>query len=226
MRHLARFRSAAEFGLALALVAAVAACQPAALSSFAPTTAPVVPTLTAIPATIAAPVPATLPSVAGAGYPPDTRTDVAVLDAIIDAVTANDPARVRELTHYTRVGCTTAAGFGGPPKCQAGESAGMKVEAVPVMGAEGYALRRTDPGVGISAEGYRLMAAIADVEEAIRAEEWWLPAKYVLVFVSPDSTGAVILPVDEAGIVRFIHVETVDRAWQLVSGDFILPPVR
>lgn len=224
MKSLTRFRSAAKFGLALALIATVAACQPAAPSSSAPTKTPVIPTLTAIPATGAAP--ATLPSMAGAGYPPDTRTNVAILDAIIDAVTANDPARVRELTHYTRVGCTTAEGLGGPPKCQAGESAGMEVEAVPVMGAEGYALRRTDPGVGISAEGYRLLAVIANVEEAIRAEEWWLPAKYALVFISPDSTGAVILPVDETGIVRFIHVETVDRAWQLVSGDFILPPAR
>jgi len=227
MKSLTHLRSAVEFGLAaLALVAAMAACQPAAPSSSAPTRTPVVPTLTAMPATSAAPAPATLPSAADAGYPPGTRTNIAVLDAIIDAVTANDPARVRELTHYTRVGCTTAEGLGGPPKCQAGESAGMEVEAVPVMGAEGYALRRTDPGVGISADGYRLLAAIANVEEAIRAEEWWLPAQYALVFVTPDSTGAVILSVDDVGIVRFIHVETVDRVWQLVSGDFILPPMR
>lgn len=200
MKLAIQFRAVIHAGLILALIITVSGCQPATsgrnLSSGMPSLTPrptvtlVRPTLPASPITITVePTNTAAPEAPDVGYAPDTRIGIAHLDAIVDAVLANDLARVRDLTHYASVGCTTTAGLGGPPKCQAGESAGMKVEAVPVMGAEGYALRRTDPGVGISAEGYRLMAAIANVEEAIRAEEWWLPAKYALSSSVPIQPG-------------------------------------
>ncbi len=71
----------------------------------------VIPTRAAVPATIVA---------ADFDYPPDTRTGVTVLDAISDAVLANDPTRVRELTHFTPVGCTTAQGLAGRPSVARG----------------------------------------------------------------------------------------------------------
>jgi hypothetical protein len=157
-------------------------------------------------------------------YPLDTRTGISHLDAIVAAVLAGDLARVRDLTHYAQVGCTTAEGFGGPPKCRSGETSGTLADVVQVLGPEGVALRRDDPNAGISAGDYRLVAALRNVTESIQSEEWWPLAQYALVFSNQAAPGAVILLADEEGIVRFIHVEAVDRVWQLVSGDFILPP--
>jgi hypothetical protein len=224
-----------QIGLALVLVITVAGCQPitasgdpsATMPTFVsrPTLTPVLPTWTALPTTVVLTPTGTVASEKKeTGYPSDTRTGIAHLDAIVDAVLANDPDRVRDLIHYTPVGCTTAEGLGGPPKCRSGEAQGTPVEVVPVLGPEGFALRRDDPSVGISAGDYRLMAAVSNVKESMRSEDWWLPAKYALVFGSEDSPSAVILLADEAGIVRIIHVESLDRVWQLVSGDFILPP--
>lgn len=236
-----QFRSVIHAGLILALIITVSGCQPATsgrnLSSGMPSLTPrptvtlVRPTLSALPMTIAVaptvePTNTAAPEAPDVGYPPDTRIGIAHLDAIVDAVLANDLARVRDLTHYAPVGCTTTAGLGGPPKCRSGEVSGAPVEVVQVLGPEGFALRRDDPSVGISAGNYRLAAAASNVEASIRSEAWWLPAQYALVFGDTASSSAVILLADDEGIVRFWHVESLDRVWQLLSGDFILPPVR
>ena len=44
----------------------------------------------------------------------------------------------RALIQYVTVGCTTADGLGGPPKCAPGEAQGTIVEVFPVGGAEGH----------------------------------------------------------------------------------------
>jgi len=157
------------------------------------------------------------------GYPPDIRTGIAHLDVIIDAMLANDVARVRDLTHFAQVGCTTVPGFGGPPKCRSGEAPGTLVEAVPTLGiSEGMALRRDELGAGCL--DCLLVAVLRNVVVSIQGEDWWLPARYALVFGSTAGPGDSILLVDEEGIVRFIDVESADRVWQMVSGDVILPP--
>ena len=241
MKLATRFRSVINFGLALVLIITVIGCQPTTSSRSTssrmpsltprPTVTSVRPTLTALPITVAVaptvpPTGTVAPEVPGVGYPPDARTGIAHLDAIIDAVLANDLARVRELTHFAQVGCTTAEGFGGPPKCRKGEAPGTLVKAVPTLGPEGMALRDDDPSAGISAGDYRLVTAMRNVTESIRSEEWWLPVKYALVFGNADAPSAVILLVDDEGIVRFVHVESMDRVWQLVSGGSILPPAQ
>jgi hypothetical protein len=235
MKNAFEFQSIIYFSLVLALGVSVIACQPATNpqppSMREPPLAPrppftsLMPTWTAISVAAATtPASTVTPEKRDFGYPPDTRTGVFHLDAIIDAVLANDLARVRTQTHFAPVGCTTAEGFGGPPKCRPGEVPGTSAEVVQVLGPEGFALRRDDPLAGMSAGDYHLVAAVSNVVESIRGEDWWLPAKYALVFGNAAEPGAVILLVDEERIVRFIHVESVDRVWRLVSGDFILPP--
>ncbi len=228
-------RPAIQLGLVLALIMALTACQrmepsqsPSAQKAVLeprPTVTPITLTRTLAPPTIAVTPTSTETLVAAdIGYPPDTRTGIAHLDAIIDAMLGNDPDRVRDLVHFVRVGCTTAEGFGGPPKCRSGEAPGTLVEAVPTLGiSEGMALRSDELGAGCL--DCRLVAVLRNVVVSIQGEDWWLPARYALVFGSTAGPGDIILLVDEEGIVRFIDVESAYRVWQTVSGEFILPPV-
>jgi hypothetical protein len=158
------------------------------------------------------------------GYPSDTRTGISHLDAIIDAMLANDHDRILNLIHFAQVGCTTELGFGGPPKCRSGEAPGTLVEGVPTLGvSEGMGLRRDE--LDPSCSSCRLVAALSNVVESIRSEGWEFPAKYALVFGTMIGPGCcTILLVDDKGIVAFI-LQPLDRVGQIVSGDFILPPV-
>jgi len=79
-----------------------------------------------------------------AGYPPETRTGIQIVDVVIEAVLADDLEAERELIHYTTTGCTTVSGLGGPPKCRADEGEGTPVEVFPVLGVEGRHVRRED----------------------------------------------------------------------------------
>ena len=235
MKLITQFQIVIHAGLVLALIITISGCQPTTargnpsssvpLLTPRPTVTPVMPMLTMPPITIVVtPTSTAAPEVADVGYPPDTRTGISHLDTIIDVVLANDLARVRDLTHYAKVGCTTAQGFGGPPKCRTGEVPGTLAEVVQVLGPEGFTLRRDDRSAGISPGDYRLIAVVSNVDESTQSEDWWLPAKYALVFYNAGSPWAVILLTDDKGIVRILHVESLDRVWQLVSGDFILPP--
>jgi hypothetical protein len=179
-----------------------------------------------MPATVAmTPTSTVTPEKREIGYPPDTRIGISHLDAIIDAVLANDRDRILNLIHFARVGCTTEPGFGGPPKCHAGEASGTLVDAVPALGvSEGMGMRRgeLDPGC----RDCQLVAVLNHAKESFLGENWELPAKYALVFGSTTPPGCcIVLLADDTGIVRFISTQSLDKVGQLVSGDFILPPV-
>jgi len=87
------------------------------------------------------------------------------------------------------------------------------------------ALRRDELGAAYSSD-CRLVTALSNVVESVPSQNWELPAKYALVFGATTAPGYLILLVDEEGIIRFIAAESMDRVWQLVSGDFILRPVQ
>jgi hypothetical protein len=192
-----------------------------------PTFTPPIPPQTAEPPTATvAPDNTETPAAKYIGYPPDTRTGISHLDAIIDAMLANDRNRVLNLIHFAQVGCTTVEGFGGPPKCRPGEVPGTLVEGVPTVGvSEGMGLRRDELGdVGCSSD-CRLLAALRNVVESVQSQDWAFPAKYALVFGHTTTAGASLLLVDEEGIVGFVTAESMHSALEWVSGDFILPPV-
>jgi hypothetical protein len=179
-----------------------------------------------MPATVAVtPTSTATPEKREMGYPPDTRIGISHLDAIIDAVLANDHDRILNLIHFARVGCTTAPGFGGPPKCRSGEASGTLVDGVPTLGvSEGMGLRRDE--LDASCRNCRLVAVLNNVKQSVQSEGWELAARYALVFGFTTPPGCCrILLADDKGIVQFMGAQSLDKVWQLVSGDFILPPV-
>lgn len=229
-----QFRMVSEAVLALILIVAVSGCRgmPAQRET-SPITPAVTPpptatlpsaiTLTATPTTIAVtPTSTATPEEGEIAYPPDTRTGISHLDAIIDAVVVYDRDRILNLIHFAKVGCTTEPGFGGPPKCHAGEASGTLIDAVPTSGvSEGMGMRRgeLDPGC----RDCRLVAVLDHVTESFRGENWELPARYALVFGYPTGCCTILL-VDDQGIVSFMNVLSFAEVGKTVLGDFILPP--
>lgn len=165
------------------------------------------------------------PPVGHVGYPPDTRVGIPIFDAIVAAVSANDQARLRGLVHYADVGCTLAMGLGGPPTCKLNETAGTLVKALPVLSQEGGAVRPEEVHEVLPKESYSLYAAYRNPRETYAMDEWWLPAKYSLVFVlEPFASGMAVLA-DDSGIVRVVIAYSRDELLSMVSGDVLLPPL-
>ncbi len=121
--------------LSIVLVASLAlvACESGEGGTASPSgTAPIVPsatvTLTASPT--ATPEPTATPDV-------ERRTGDPEVDAIIEAVEERDVAALASMTEYTEIGCTTAMGMGGPPKCEGGDAEGTTYLVLPVSACEG-----------------------------------------------------------------------------------------
>jgi hypothetical protein len=78
----------------------------------------------------------------GAMPEPGLRSGVAVIDAFLDALDANDGVALRSLVDPMVVECVTEQhGAGAPPLCRGGEADGTTVEAIVVAGCEGVYLR-------------------------------------------------------------------------------------
>jgi len=167
-------------------------------------------TATALPADFTPDTPAPVPAIdipaepetAVAYYPPDTRVDVPVLDAIIQAVTTHDAERLQDLIHFSSMGCTHTLGMGGPPKCRAGETDGTPVEVLSFLGSEGSFLRKDEIGswTGIAASG---IYAVYEVNTAVISSEQDYPVgKYVILLVAEENQSLVAVRIGERGIVR------------------------
>jgi hypothetical protein len=55
-------------------------------------------------------------------------TSISQIDSVINAILSNDLDERLALVRYANVGCTTAEGLGGPPKCEEGQTEGTPVE--------------------------------------------------------------------------------------------------
>lgn len=164
----------------------------------------------------------------GTVHPPDTRTGIEEVDAIIDAIVAGGIDARRELVQYTTTGCTTALGLGGPPKCESGEVEGTLVEVFPFLRAEGEYVRRESIGrvLRFAVEG---LYAVYRVPDDAYEEEYWPAGEYGIVFTREEDGLAVTVLVDGGGIVR------IDFGWQVgdspamvierSAGELLLPPV-
>lgn len=109
------------------------------------------PPTTAATATATVPASATAPAertptarpsasaTAAAASPTSTarRTGNAGIDVVLAAVEARDAAKLASLAAVIDVGCTTAPGLGGPPKCAVGQADGTVVRVFPVASCEG-----------------------------------------------------------------------------------------
>jgi len=135
-------------------------------------------------------------------YPPEARTGLPELDAIIDALLRHDFVSIKELTSYLEIGCTSADGLGGPPKCQQGESEGTSVEVVPFLGPEGHHSRRADYESWQGPDVLGLLAAYR-TSPGTYADPAYPAGEYALVFLLPGGPETLTLQVTGGRIVRY-----------------------
>jgi hypothetical protein len=137
--------------------------------------------------------------------PPAAPTGVAGLDAIIAAVLAGDTTAQKNLIGYTEAGCSSAEGLGGPPPCLPGEPEGTPVEVLPILGAEGGYIRKSDIGAWEGLRSADLYAAY-EVSDAAYTEPNFPAGEYALVFGGTSGTGSdFTLQVRDGRIVRIDH---------------------
>lgn len=167
-----------------------------------------------------------LPTKATLLHPPGTRTDIQDVDVIIDAILSNDIESRKELIHYTQVGCTTADGLGGPPKCEPGEVEGTLIEVLPILGSEGHHTRRAeiDKGISFSVEG---LYAVYLMPEDVWHDESYPAGDYGLVFVLTDNKFLLTVHVKDGRIVRLDYDVGVTPAEVIEqeAGELLLPPL-
>ena len=165
-------------------------------------------------------------------YPPETRTGIAVVDAIIDAALINDRDAIQDLVHYTVTGCTHADGLGGPPKCEEGQEEGTLVEVFPIMGpGEGSYTQRDKIDAMFPAEPKSLFAVFR-VSDSAYHEDYWPAGRYGIVLrLDGEPVPALTLRVDEGGIVRLDYgygepYWLSPTLFEREVDEFILPPAE
>jgi len=135
-------------------------------------------------------------------YPPEARTGIEALDAIIDAVLAHDADRLRGLTRFTRAACTQENGLGGPPQCEPGETEGSVVDVVPLLGPEGHHMRYEAfmqwPGPDV-----RGLLAVYGVSSEIFSAADYPAGEDAIVFLNADGVTTLTLQVVDGKVVRF-----------------------
>jgi hypothetical protein len=139
-------------------------------------------------------------------YPPDTRTGIATIDAVIEAALADDRDALVDLVDYTVTACTKADGLGGPPKCGEGQVEGTPVEVFPIMGpGEGSYTDRQGIEQVFPKEPLSLFA-VFQVGDSAYNEEYWPAGRYgVILRIDGEPVPALTLRVDDVGIVRLDH---------------------
>ena len=134
-------------------------------------------------------------------YPLSTRTGIATLDDILEAIAENDTTALRSLVEFTNALCTRREGLGGPPKCREGEAEGTAMDVLPFLGVEGSFIRQTEirdwQGIDVAA-----LYAIYEVSPAVSSEQYYPVGKYTILFLGKQNQPAVALRIGEKGIVR------------------------
>ncbi|MCK5429309.1 MAG: hypothetical protein KAI94_07550 [Anaerolineales bacterium] len=156
--------------------------------------------------------------------PAATRTGIEEVDRLVEAILSNQVDARRALVHFAEVGCTTADGLGGPPKCEPAEQDGTPVEVLPILGTEGHHVRRAsiDRALSFNVEG---LYAIYLVPEDVWQDESYPAGEYGLVFILFDNPFPMTVHVKEGGIVRLdFHTGiTPAEVIEPKGGELILP---
>ncbi len=133
--------------------------------------------------------------------PSPDRTGIASVDRVIDVVESGDVEAQRSLLHFAAFPCTTTEGFGGPPKCLPGEPEGTPVEALPILGAEGGHMRKSEIDTWTGVGAARLYA-VYTVPATTYADAYYPVGEYSIAFFMPDWDSTVVFQVGSQGIVR------------------------
>ena len=172
----------------------------------------------------------TQPSAPATAYHPlDTRTGIAQVDRVLDAVASGDQQALRSLVQFIERPCTHMEGFGGPPKCREGEAEGTPVRTLALIGSEGGHIRQDEIAQWISVEADGIYA-IYEVSSEVTVDENFPAGQYVLVFLKDADENDVILRLGETGIVRVDTLfdtspESLAALLQREAGAIILAPV-
>ena len=160
-------------------------------------------------------------------YPPDTRTGIAEIDSVIDAIMAPNIINRIELVRFILYPCTTENGLGGPPKCEGDEVDGTVVETFPVLYSEGVHVR---PEIMQSVFNFHVrgLLAVYRVPNEVYKADYWPAGEYAVVFTSEDGgfSHTITFHVTGGQIVRLefnMDWPPFDRIWES-SDAFILPP--
>lgn len=161
-------------------------------------------------------------------YPLDTKTGIQDIDPVLAAVASGDQEQLRAHIHYTTAPCTTAEGFGGPPKCSEGEAEGTLLEVMPVLGSEGGFFRSSEINTwtGIDATA---IYAIYRVDQTVPVEQYYPSGEYAVMYISRENPSAVSLRVVDGGIVRVDYIldtspEVLRQTIERDAAEVILAP--
>lgn len=132
------------------------------------------------------------------------RTGDPALDAIIEAVEARDVATLAPRVQYTTVGCTTADGLGGPPKCEDGIAEGTEFTMFPVGSCEGGWTRYGVQSVAEFAHRTAGPWGVVRVDQYWEVTDGWPAPDTFLAFhtETPAGDSVAYLEVADGSIVR------------------------
>lgn len=141
------------------------------------------PTATTVPSTTAAPTATTTPTATPTIAVTQGQPIPQVVQDVVLAVVAGDPARVSSLVTYQQVACTTAQGAGGPPKCPPGtaEGAPLRVFATGVCQGE-WTADAAGAIARLMSRPLQLYAAALLRVPSPDPEPYWPKGQYAVVF--------------------------------------------
>lgn len=157
-------------------------------------------------------------------YPPEARTEVEDLNAIIDAVLAHDAVALRGLSSFVEAPCTHADGLGGPPKCGPDEVEGTIIDVMPFLGPEGHFLRKADFLTWAGPDVLGLLAAY-QVSDQAYSDAIYPAGEYAIVFLEADGTSSLTIQVSGGRVVRFDELagETLQARLKREASEVLLP---
>jgi hypothetical protein len=165
-------------------------------------------------------------------HPPHTRTGVASVDAVIDALLAGPPGAFEAFFVDTPSPCVAnPMGIHNPPACPPGVGAGTLLPVFRAMAGEAV-WPESLPGVveNFLAQPHPLLAVYRGASEEI---SWLPPAEYAIVAHgygnSPSGGHPVEIRVQDGHVngIRFHCRQTAEECLAGVTPDrFILPPLR
>jgi hypothetical protein len=162
-------------------------------------------------------------------YPPDMRTGIDEIDAVIDVILSEDINARLDIVRLTTAACTMETGLGGPPKCKGEEDDGTPIDIFPISYGEGIFIRPGSLREVFSFSIRGLFAVYKLPEEEFKAQ-YWPAGDYGIVFTSEDDGNPHIITVlvEDGRIVRL----GFDYDWppfervREKSDEFILSPIR
>jgi hypothetical protein len=161
--------------------------------------------------TAGTPIPSETPS--PLGHPKDTRTGVAVIDAVLDAIEDEDLDTLAGLVEFAESPCLADAGPDGHagPICREGEAVGTVVEYFVGSTCAPFAYYRPDEAneiretLRLFVEPSTLLYAAYEMPPVDGGPQPWEPGRWGVIFAGETATGAadaIRLYVGEQGIMH------------------------